>query len=313
MGSLSEPQVVLTHESDLDGLVSGLLLQRLAKNLFNSEVPLEAYHYQGWKLRSLSENTAWVSDFTFEARLDRSSWLVVDHHSGDARPKMATLVHDLKKSASLLCYEMCRQHGMATPALDRLVHLTNVGDLFLENDPDFVEACDYGNLVKAYGFWNLHSVVNGELERLLDHPLLEVMRMKRRVEDPIGFEWASRHVEALTPEVGMVRTVVGNTNAIVHQLLEQKVTPHTVLTSLFKKGNGAFVVSFRSRNGEALKVASLLDGGGHPNAAGTTLPRSVNDQEAAAEYIRQRLSPRPPASSMNGMEDLLARWESVKK
>jgi hypothetical protein len=226
---------------------------------------------------------------------------------------VAKLVHDPKKSASLLCYEMCRQHGMATPTLDRIIHLTDVGDLFLENDPDFVEACDYANLVKAYGFWNLHSLIGGELERLLDHPLIEVMQVKRRLEDPIGFEWAKGHVEAINPEVGLVRTVVGNTNAIVHQMLEQKVTSHQVLTTLFKKGNGAFVVSFRSRNGEALKVASQLDGGGHPNAAGTTLPRSVNDLETAAEYIRQRLNPRPPSHSMNGMEDLLARWETVKK
>ena len=81
MDPLTEPQVVLTHESDLDGLVSGLLLQRLARHLFGREVPLEAYHYQGWKARQLNERSAWVSDFTFEARLDRKGWLVVDHHA----------------------------------------------------------------------------------------------------------------------------------------------------------------------------------------------------------------------------------------
>jgi nanoRNase/pAp phosphatase (c-di-AMP/oligoRNAs hydrolase) len=91
------------------------------------------------------------------------------------------------------------------------------------------------------------------------------------------------------------------------------VTPHPVLATLFKKGNGAFIVSFRSRNGEALKVAAKLDGGGHPNASGTTLPRSVNDHEAAAEYIRQRLNPTLPGSSLNGMEDLLQRWEQMKR
>ena len=101
-----EPQVVLTHESDLDGLVSGLLLQRLARAMFASEVPLEAYHYQGWKARQLSERTAWVSDFTFEARLDRNSWLVVDHHASEAKASMAQFIHDPSKSASRLCYEL---------------------------------------------------------------------------------------------------------------------------------------------------------------------------------------------------------------
>jgi len=313
MGTLVEPQVVLTHESDLDGLVSGLLLQRLARELFTTDVGLEAYHYQGWKARQLSERTAWVSDFTFEARLDRNSWLVVDHHASEARPSAAQLIHDPNKSASRLCYELCQEHGIASPELDRIVELTDIGDLFQETHADFVEACDYANLVKSYGFWNLHSLIGGRIEGLLDHPLLEVMRVKRKVEDPIGLAWAKDHVEALSPEVGLVRPVVGNTNVIVHQLLEQCVTPHAVLATLFKKGNGAFIVSFRSRNGEALKVATRLDGGGHPNASGTTLPRSVNDHEAAAEYIRQRLNPTLPASSLNGMEDLIQRWEQMKR
>jgi hypothetical protein len=313
MGTLVEPQVVLTHESDLDGLVSGLLLQRLAREMFTTDVGLEAYHYQGWKARQLSERTAWVSDFTFEARLDRNSWLVVDHHASEAKPSAAQLIHDPNKSASRLCYELCKEHGIASPELDRIVELTDIGDLFQETHADFVEACDYANLVKSYGFWNLHSLIGGRIEGLLDHPLLEVMRIKRKVEDPIGLAWAKDHVEALSPDVGLVRPVVGNTNVIVHQLLEQCVTPHAVLATLFKKGNGAFIVSFRSRNGEALKVATRLDGGGHPNASGTTLPRSVNDHEAAAEYIRQRLNPTLPASSLNGMEDLIQRWQQLKR
>ena len=107
--------------------------------------------------------------------------------------------------------------------------------------------------------------------------------------------------------------MVGNTNVIVHQLLERGVTPHAVLATLFKKGNGAFIVSFRSRNGEALKVAAKLDGGGHPNASGTTLPRSVTDQESATEYLRQRLNPTPAAQGLNGMEDLLLRWEQTRR
>ncbi|MFZ4819077.1 MAG: DHH family phosphoesterase [Limisphaerales bacterium] len=313
MGTLVEPQVVLTHESDLDGLVSGLLLQRLAREMFTTDVGLEAYHYQGWKARQLSERTAWVSDFTFEARLDRNSWLVVDHHASEAKPSAAQLIHDPNKSASRLCYELCKEHGIASPELDRIVELTDIGDLFQETHADFVDACDYANLVKSYGFWNLHSLIGGRIEGLLDHPLLEVMRIKRKVEDPIGLAWAKDQVEALSPDVGLVRPVVGNTNVIVHQLLKQCVTPHAVLATLFKKGNGAFIVSFRSRNGEALKVATRLDGGGHPNASGTTLPRSVNDHEAAAEYIRQRLNPTLPASSLNGMEDLIQRWEQLKR
>ncbi len=55
MMELLKPEVIITHESDLDGLLSGVLLQRLAKKLYNTDTPLEAYHYNQWKLRDLRE------------------------------------------------------------------------------------------------------------------------------------------------------------------------------------------------------------------------------------------------------------------
>ena len=61
----TKPDVIITHESDLDGLLSGALLQRLAKKLYHTDVPLEAYHYNQWKQRELRERAAWIADFTF--------------------------------------------------------------------------------------------------------------------------------------------------------------------------------------------------------------------------------------------------------
>src|SRR5271154_6294086 len=196
MTDLTKPEIIFTHESDLDGLLAGLLLQRLAKKLFGAEIPLAAYHYNYWKQRELREKSAWVTDFTFESRMDKPEWLILDHHVTDAAPKYARLVHDVNKSAGLLCYELCKQNGIESSALDRLAHLNNVADLFLEDDPDFVLATDYANLVKIYQFWNLHSLIEGQLEKLLDHPLLEVMAVKRRVENPIGFSWSRENISA---------------------------------------------------------------------------------------------------------------------
>jgi|ERR1043166_28303 hypothetical protein len=288
---LPKPEIILTHESDLDGFLSGLLLQRLAKRIFNLEVPLQAHHYNSWRTREMREKSAWVADFAFEARLDKPDWLTIDHHTTDVIPKSAQLIHDLHKSAALLCYELCREHGLGSAPLDRLVQLNNVADLFLEDDADFGLANDYASLVKIYGFWNLHALVEGEAERLLDHPLLEVMAVKRRVEDPIGFEWSRRNVIALSPKVGYVDTVVGNNNLIVHQLLEQKATPFPVLLMMLRKTNGVIVASLRSRNGEALAVAEKLQGGGHANACGATLPRSVKTIPDAVDYLRRVLDP----------------------
>lgn len=295
---LARPEVILTHESDLDGFVAGLLLQRMAREVFGADVELQAYNYQGWKMRALREDVAWVADFTFEPRLDRLNWLVVDHHATSTPAKVAHLHHNPQCSAARLCYDLAVTHGLGTPQLDRLVHLTNLGDLFIEDDPEFALACDYASLVKTYGFWNLHKIIDGKLESLLDHPLLEVMTTKRRVEDPIGYALAALDVTELSPTVGSVRAPVGNTNLIVHQLLNRGATRYSVLASIFRKGTGNHVVSFRSRNGEALAVAQKFEGGGgHPNASGATLPRGINTFEDAIEYLRKRLNgPTTPAA-----------------
>lgn len=312
MLDLPRPEVILTHESDLDGLVSGVLLQRLAQKLFHAHVPLEAYHYHTWKQREPREAAAWVADLSFEARLDKPNWAIIDHHATEIVPKRARLIHDVNKSAGLLCYELCRAAGLGSPELDRLARLNNVADLFLEDDPEFVLANDYANLVKVYGFWNLHALVDGGIERLLDHPLLEVMSVKRRVEDPLGLEWSRKNVQEISPTVGYVDTVVGNTNLIVHQLLEQAATPYPVLVTLFRRTNGMMIASLRSRGGEALPVAEKLQGGGHANACGATLPKSIRNVPDAIHYLRQVLNPSKPArdTPLNSMEALFSAIES---
>ncbi|MEO5802209.1 MAG: DHH family phosphoesterase [Verrucomicrobiota bacterium] len=311
MDALPRPEIIFTHESDLDGFVSGILLQRLAKKLFSFEPRIEAHHYNSWKVRELREKTAWVCDFTFETRADKPDWLVIDHHATEAVPKNARLIHDASKSASLLCYELCKEHGLGSPELDRLIHLSNVADLFLEDDPDFVVANDYANLVKTYQFWNLYSLIEGKLESLLDHPLLEVMAVKRRIEDPLGLAWSKNNVQEISPALGYVDTVVGNTNLIVHQMLEQKATPFPVLMTLFRKANGTVVVSFRSKNDEALPIAVKLQGGGHANACGATLPRSVKSIPDAIDYLKQVLNPEPKQNApLNNLESLFAGIEA---
>ena len=311
MMELSKPEVIITHESDLDGLLSGVLLQRLARKVFNANAPLEAYHYNQWKQRELREKAAWVADFTFEPRLDKPEWMLVDHHVTEVMPKYALLVHDVNKAAATLCYELCKEHGLGSPTLDRLVHLNNVADLFLEDDPDFVVAGDYASLVKTYQFWNLHALIGGDIEKLLDHPLLEVMAAKRRIEDPLGFEWSKGNVTELSPTVGYVDTVVGNNNLVVHQLLEKQATKYPVLVTLFRRGNLVFA-SFRSRDGEALKVAEKFQGGGHANAAGAILPKSVRYVPDAVEYLKQVLNPKR-AAPLNSLESLFAGIEAQQK
>jgi oligoribonuclease NrnB/cAMP/cGMP phosphodiesterase (DHH superfamily) len=311
MENLPRPDVILTHESDLDGLVAGVLLQRLAQKMFGGEIPLEAYHYHTWRQREPREKAAWVTDLTFEQRLDKPNWLVIDHHVTEVAPKSAMLIHDIGKSAGLLCYELCQKNGLGSPALDRLVHLNNVADLFIEEVPDFILASDYASLVKIYQFWNIHSLLNGQIEQLLDHPLLEVMAVKRRIEDPLGYAWSKDHITEITPLIGFVDTVLGNNNLIVHQILERQVSPYPVLITLMRRANGMIIASLRSRNGEALKVAEKLQGGGHANAAGATLPRSVRSIPDAVAYLRQVLNPKKEMP-LNSLESLFSNLDVAK-
>jgi len=308
MKELPKPEVIITHESDLDGFVSGALLQRLAKKLFGVEVPVDACHYNHWRTRELREKSAWVADFTFEQRMDKGNWLVLDHHTSPAPARYAQFIHDEKKSAGLLAYELCREHGLASPELDRLVHLNNVSDLFIESDPDFGLACDYANLIKVYQFWNIHALIGFDLEKLLDHPLLEVMAVKRRVEDPLGYEWSRQQITELSPTVGLVDTVIGNTNLIVHRLLEERAVKYPVLCTLFKRANNLVIASFRSRNGEALKIAEKLQGGGHANASGALLPKSVKNIPDAIDYLRAILQPTVD-TQLNSLGSLLDALE----
>ena len=192
------------------------------------------------------------------------------------------------------------------------MHLNNVADLFLEDDPDFVLAGDYANLVKVYQFWNLHAVIGGDIEKLLDHPLLEVMAAKRRVEDPLGLEWSRKNVSEICPTVGYVETVIGNNNLIVHHLLESGATKYPVLVTLFRRANNLVIASFRSRNGEALKVAEKFQGGGHANAAGAILPKSVRNVPDAVEYLRSILQPKK-GEPLNNLENLFAGLEIAGK
>ena len=74
------------------------------------------------------------------------------------------------------------------------------------------------------------------------------------------------------------------------------------------------LVSLRSRNGEALKVAEKLQGGGHANACGATLPRSIQNISDAITYLRQVLNPSPAKRApLNNLESLFDAIELAKK
>jgi nanoRNase/pAp phosphatase (c-di-AMP/oligoRNAs hydrolase) len=95
-------------------------------------------------------------------------------------------------------------------------------------------------------------------------------------------------------------------------LLEQQATRYPVLVTLFRRSNGVVIASLRSRNGEAFKVAEKLQGGGHANACGATLPRSIRTISDAVAYMRQVLNPRKD-TPLNSLENLFEAIEVTRK
>jgi hypothetical protein len=154
--------------------------------------------------------------------------------------------------------------------------------------------------------------LKGEIEKMIDHPLLQVMEVKRRIENPLGFEWSKLNVTEISPQVGYVETVIGNNNLIVHQLLEQQATRFAVLVTLFRRTNNLVIASFRSRNGEALKVAEKFQGGGHANASGATMPKSVRTIPEAVTYLRLMLNPKKD-SALNSLESIFDSIDLAQK
>ena len=112
--------------------------------------------------------------------------------------------------------------------------------------------------------------------------------------------------------MGYVDTIIGNNNLIVHQLLEQQATKYPVLLTLFRRTNGVVIASLRSRKGEALKVAEKLQGGGHANASGATLPRAIKTIPDAVNYLKQVLNPKKE-EPLNSLEDIFASIDMSQK
>jgi len=107
-----------------------------------------------------------------------------------------------------------------------LLHWNNVSDFVLSKRPGVCHRDDYANLVKVYTFWNLHAADTGRSRTARWPPLLEVMAVKRRIEDPLASKWKPQEHCQLSPCRASWDTIVGNTNLIVHQLLECGATKY---------------------------------------------------------------------------------------
>ena len=106
----------------------------------------------------------------------------------------------------------------------------------------------------------------------------------------------------------MVDTPVGDSNTILHQLLDDEEVPYPVLATLTIRFR-TVSISLRSQNGEALPIAKQLQGGGHPNASGASLPNTVQRLPDAKEYLKKVLNPEVGDAGLGSLEEALKGLE----
>ena len=265
-------------------------------------VPLEAYNYQNWKLREpRGAITAWVCDLSFEPRLDTrragSSWTTMPPSSRAERPPVScctTLRRSGRVESAMICAASKRTDR---PSLTGWSTSTTSPICTSTQTTNFRWPWITPNLVKTYHFWYLLALVEGKFEALFDHPLLEVMAVKRRVEDPLGYEWCAKNVVRLSPLAGYVPTIIGNNNIIAHQLLERKATPFGVMVTLFKKANNTVVASLRSRQARRWFWRRSCKGRRSPQcpSAYTLAALRRNQFDDAIRYLQKQVFDPAPA------------------
>ena len=104
--------------------------------------------------------------------------------------------------------------------------------------------------------------------------------------------------------------MVGNSNVILNKLLREDSQPYKILLTLNRIGNNQFMVSLRApRRGVA--DGQAVAGGGHANAAGAALPKSVQRVADAVDYLKTALNPISHAQE-NVPDNLESLFESAK-
>jgi nanoRNase/pAp phosphatase (c-di-AMP/oligoRNAs hydrolase) len=94
----------------------------------------------------------------------------------------------------------------------------------------------------------------------------------------------------------------------LHQLLADDEVPYPVLATLASRFR-TVSISLRSENGEALPVARQLQGGGHPNASGATLPNTVQRMPDAIVYLKKVLNTEVNEGGLGSLEEALKGLE----
>ena len=109
---IKRPSLIYTHEADLDGFMSGLILNMVSKVLFKKGSSIRYINYDTMdKIEFRPNDAIWISDLNFPVlnlKPQKNRIFIIDHHKWEQNPidEQVTYLHDTTKSATLQCFEL---------------------------------------------------------------------------------------------------------------------------------------------------------------------------------------------------------------
>ena len=323
---IKRPSLIYTHEADLDGFMSGLILNMVSKVLFKKGSSIRYINYDTMdKIEFRPNDAIWISDLNFPVlnlKPQKNRIFIIDHHKWEQDPtdEQVTYLHNTTKSATLQCFEVLeyvvnelenstekRKYKNIVESIRELVRLTNIGDVFIQsNKEDLLKARSYSRFFIENIKPNLetpHLVLGCKPKEVLysiynNSAYLNYNKtFRKNLEQDLSLyrEQLKDKSNEIKPGIFNVIYEKGDYSLIFNILLEENPNIKAILTAIKNPNTGKWSLSVRSRDGKsAYYIANkYFGGGGHPNAAGAGFPdKFVNENIVSQDlwyYINDQL------------------------
>jgi SPP1 gp7 family putative phage head morphogenesis protein len=280
--SLKEPVAIYCHVDDMDGLLGGVSMQRLAWVIFGKVVPVIPMTYGNSKLIN-PKDPCWTIDLDLHnhAIADNPDCFIVDHHIWEDVPAGSYWIDgtETMSAAGMACrlFNEAIESGCGVMTNVRgmmisknLYETVEVGDCWKDADPRFELSRDIQYFMTTIGFDAMWVRFANNIENILIAPELPYMHEKRVKDEMEQVANARQHLIPVSwgsivdsPAGSFVATIIA------------KETNKPV--AYIKASGVGSCVCFKSSNGEAIKLSKSLGGGGHANSAGAYIdaPKAV--------------------------------------
>lgn len=296
------PTRIYSHDSDLDGFVSGNILYNISKILFGESPKILYKNYHNLdEIHTDKGEVIWVSDLNYNKSMDNrlnDLMFIVDHHRWEPDPIDCTpenpfcdkiyYIHDTTKSASLLCFELLEtivnnlnnnpnkeKYLKYIENIRDLVKWTNIGDIFKYNSTDeLIEARSYARYFNDFikpDLLNAHDILNCKEKDIL--PVFYNSYKKSNYYENYknqltqSLMYYEKELNKKRNEIypGIFNLVYdkGDYSMIFNILLEKHQNIKAILTAIRNPNTGDWSLSVRSKDGKtAFYIAKKYFSGG---------------------------------------------------